>query len=90
MLPHKTVEQGKTDAKCNILLKYYSYACYPDTLYTIHALDIKIFITIGDITIEFGMVGAICGLEITMIKINFSFCSNDKDKHLFQFFISRF
>ena len=43
----------------------------------------KRFITIGDVTIGFGMVGAICGLEITMIKINFSFCSNDNDKRLF-------
>ena len=54
---HKLVEQGKTNAKCYILLV--------------------------DITIGFGMTGAICGLEITMIKIIFSFCSNDKDKRLF-------
>ena len=80
---HKIVEQGKTDVKCNILLQLSCYACYQDKLYTRHALDKKIFITIGYITIGFGMVGAICGLENTMIKINFSFCSNDKDKRLF-------
>ena len=76
---HKIVEPGKTD----ILLKLSCYACYQDKLYTRHALDIKRSIIIGDITIGFGMAGAICGLEITMIKINFSFCSNDKDKRLF-------
>ena len=80
---HKTVERGKTDAKCNILLKLSCYGCYQDKLYTRHALYIKRSITIGDITIGFGMYDAICGLEITMIKINFSFCSNDKDKSLF-------
>ena len=80
---HKIVEQGKTDAKCNILPKLSCYGCYQNTLYTRHALYINRSITIGDITIGFGMDGTICGLEITMIKINFSSCSNDKDKRLF-------
>ena len=80
---HKIVEEGKTDVKCNILLKLSCYACYQDKLYTRHALDIKRSITMCDKTIGFGMDGAICGLEITIIKINFSFCSNDRDKRLF-------
>ena len=66
---HKIVEQGKTDAKCTTLLKLSCYVCYQDKLYTRHTLDIKRFIAIGYITIGFGMVGAICGLEITMIKL---------------------
>ena len=32
------------------LPKYSCYACYRDKVYTGHALDIKSFITIGDIT----------------------------------------
>ena len=64
----KIVEPGETDDKCNILLKYFCYACNQDKLYARHALDIKRFITIEDITIGFGMVGAMCGSEITMIK----------------------
>ena len=56
---HKIVEQGKTDAKCNILLKQSCYACFHNKLYTRNPLDIKIFITISDITIGFGMVGAV-------------------------------
>ena len=76
----KIVEQGKIDTKCNVPQTLCCYACYQDNLYTRHAIGIKRSITIGDITIGFGMVGAICGLEITMIKINFIFCgSNDKD-----------
>ena len=76
-------KKDKTDAKYNILLKLSCYECYQDSLYTRHAFDIKRSITIGDMYIRFDMVGAICGLEITLIKINFSFCSNDKDKRLF-------
>ena len=37
-------------------------------MYTGHALDIKRFFTIGDITNGFCMVGAIYGSAITMIK----------------------
>ena len=70
-------------AKCNILLKLSCCVCNEDKFYARHALDIKRSITIGDITTEFCRVGAICGSEITMIKMNFSFCSNDKDKPLF-------
>ena len=80
---HKIVKKDKTDAKYNILLKLSCYECYQDSLYTRHALDIKRPITIGDTYIRFDMVGVICWLEITMIKINFSFCSNDNDKRLF-------
>ena len=36
-------------------------------MYTGHALDIEGFITIGDIIIGFGMMGAIYGSEATMI-----------------------
>ena len=36
-------------------------------MYTGHAIDIVGCITIGDITHRLGIVGAISGLEITMI-----------------------
>ena len=50
LLLNKTVQPGETDGKCYILQKYSCYVCYQDKVYTGHALDIKRFITIGDIT----------------------------------------
>ena len=54
----------------------------PRQMYTKHDLDIKRFITIEDTTIGFDMMGAICGSEISLIKIT-SFYSKDKDRCLF-------
>ena len=38
---HKIVEPGKTDDKCNFLLKYSCYACHQDKLFSTHTLDKK-------------------------------------------------
>ena len=51
-LLHKIVQPGETDDKCYILLKYLCYECYRDKLYTGNALDIKRFITIGNIIVR--------------------------------------
>ena len=70
---HKIVETGKTDDKCNNLLKYSCYACYQDYLFSSFAkLDILIA-SISIITIGKGMLGTILRIEIVMIKKNFSF-----------------
>ena len=45
---------------------------------------ITIIITIGT-----GMLGTIFGIEIVMIKKNFSFHWKDQGKHLYKFFISQ-
>ena len=69
---HKIVEIGKTDDKCNNLLKYYCYVCYQDYFSFFTKLDMLIT-TIGIITIGTGMLGTIFGIEIVMIKNNFTF-----------------
>ena len=69
---HKIAETGKTDDKCNNLLKYSCYACYQDYFSFFAKIDMLIT-TIGIITIGTGMLGTIFGIEIVMIKNNFSF-----------------
>ena len=69
---HKIVETGKTDDKCNKLLKSSCYACYQYYFSFFAKLDMLIT-TIGIITIGTGMSGTIFGIEIVMIKKNFSF-----------------
>ena len=67
----------KTDDKCNNLLKYSCYACYQDYLFSFLAKLDMLITTIGKktriITIGTGMLGTIFGIEIVMIKKNFSF-----------------
>ena len=69
---HKIVETGKADDKCNNLLKYSCYACYQDYFFFLRLTNMLIT-TIGIITIRAGMLGTIFGIEIFMIKKNFSF-----------------
>ena len=66
---HKIVETGKTD-KCNNFLKYSCYACCQD--YFFFAKLDTLITTIGILTIGTGMLGTIFGIEIVMIKKNFS------------------
>ena len=68
---HKIVETGKADDKCNNLLKYSCHACYQDFIF-FSKLDMLVT-TIGNITIGTGMLVTIFGIEIVMIKKNFSF-----------------
>ena len=70
---HKNVETGKTDDKCNNLLKYSCYAGYQDYLLSFFAKLDMLIATIGIITIGTGMLGTIFEIEIVMIKKNFSF-----------------
>ena len=70
---HKIVETGKTDDKCNNLLKYYCYGCYQDCLFSFFAKLDMLITTIGIITIGTGMLGTIFEIEIALIKKNFSF-----------------
>ena len=65
---HKSAEPSKTVDKYNILQNYSCFACYQDSLYTGHGLDIKRFVSIGDIAIWYDKAGVICGPEITMSK----------------------
>ena len=69
---HKIVDTGRTDDKCNNLLKYSWYACYQDYFSFFANLDMLIT-TIGILTIGTGMLGTIFGIEIVMIKKNFIF-----------------
>ena len=70
---HKLVKTGKTDDKCNKLLKSSCYACCQDYFFSFFAkLDILIA-TIGIITIETGMSGTILGIGIVMIKKELQF-----------------
>ena len=69
---HKIVETGKTDDKCNNLLKYHCYACYQDFFSFFAKLDMLIT-TIGIITIGICILSTIFGIEIVMIKKKFSF-----------------
>ena len=66
-LLHKSVETGKTDDKCNNPLKYSSYACYQDYLFSFFAKLDMLITTIGIITIGTGMLGTRFGIEIVMI-----------------------
>ena len=70
---HIIVETGKTDDKCNNLLKYSCYACYQDYLFSFFAKLDMLITTIGIIAIGTGMLGTKFGIEIIMIKKNFSF-----------------
>ena len=70
---HKIVDTGKTDDKCNYLLKYYCYACYQDNLFSFFAKLDMLITTIGIITIGTGMLGTVFEIEIVMIEKNFSF-----------------
>ena len=69
LMLHKIVETGKTD-KCNNFLKYSCYACCQD--YFFFAKLDTLITTIGILTIGTGMLGTIFGIEIVMIKKNFS------------------
>ena len=70
---HKIVETGKTDDKCNNLLKYSCYACYQYYLFPLFAKLDMLITTIGIITIETGMLGTLFEIESVRIKKNFSF-----------------
>ena len=70
---HKIVETGKTDDKCNNLLKYSCYACYQDYLFSSFAKLDMLITSISIITIGTGMLGTIFGIEIVRIEKNFSF-----------------
>ena len=70
---HKIAETGKTDDKCNILLQYSCYACYQDYLFSSFAKLDMLITSISIITTGKGMLGTIFGIEIVMIKKNFSF-----------------
>ena len=70
---HKIVETGKTDDKCNNLLKHSCYACYQDYLLSFFAKLNMLITTIGIITIGTGMLGTIFEIGNVMIKKNFSF-----------------
>ena len=56
---YKIVETGKTDDKCNILLKYSCYACYQEYLLSFFAKLDMLNPTICIITIGTGMLGTI-------------------------------
>ena len=68
---HKVVETGKTDDKCNNLLKYSWYAC--NQVFSSFFSILGMLITIGILTIGTGMLGTIFGIETVKIKKNFSF-----------------
>ena len=65
---HKIVETGKTDDKCNNLLKYSCYACYKYLFFSFFAKLDMLITTIGIITIQTGMLGTIFWIEIVMIS----------------------
>ena len=69
---HKIVETDKTDYKCNIL-KYSCYSSYQDYLFSFFAKLGMLITTIGIMTIGTGILGTKFGIEIVMIKKNFSF-----------------
>ena len=68
---HKIVETGKTNDKRNNLLRFSCYAHFQDFSF-FAKLDMPIT-TIGIITVGTGMLGNMFGIEIVMIKKNFSF-----------------
>ena len=68
----KIVEKDKTDDKFNNRLKHSCYACYQDYFSFFAKQDILIT-TIGIIAIGTGVLGTIFGIEIAIIKNNFSF-----------------
>ena len=74
---HKIVVTGKTDNKCNNLLKYSRDACYQKYFYYFFTKLDMLITTIGIITTGTGMLGTIFGIEFVMIKKNFSFHSKD-------------
>ena len=61
---NKIVATGKTDHKCNTLLKISCYACYQDYCVFFFAKLNMLITTIGIITIGTGMLGTIFGIEI--------------------------
>ena len=75
---YKIVETGKTDDKCNNLLKYSCYACYQDYFFFFFAKLDMLFTTIGIIIIGIGIWGTIFEIEIVMIKKKFSFHLKDQ------------
>ena len=85
---HKIVETGKVDDKCKNILKYSCYACYEDIFFflrqTRHADYYHRYYNHRT-----GMLGTIFGIEIVMIKKNFSFHGKDQGYHLYKFFISQ-
>ena len=89
---HENVETGKTDVKCNNLLKHSCYSCYQDFLFFLHQTRHAYyfhrcykFITIGT-----GMLGTIFAIENITVKKNFSFHCKDQGKQtLYKFFISQ-
>ena len=70
---HKIVETGKTDDKCNNLLKYSCYACYQDYFFSFLTKQDMLITTIGIITIGAGTLGTTFWIEIVMIIKIFSF-----------------
>ena len=72
------VETGKTDDKCNNLLKFSCYACYQDYLFSSFAKLTMPITSISFITIGAGMLVTIFGIEIVRIKMNFSFHRKDQ------------
>ena len=72
------IETGKTGDMCYNLLKYSCYACYQELFSFFTKLDMLTNI-IGIITIGTGMLGTIFGIEIVMIKKNFSFIERTRD-----------
>ena len=70
---HKIVETGKTDDKCNNLLKYSCCACYQDYLFSSFARLDMLITSISIITIGTDILGTKFGIEIVRIKKNFSF-----------------
>ena len=76
---YKIVETGKTDDKCNNLLKYSCYACYQDYFFSFFAKLDMLFTTIGIITIGISIWGTIFEIEIIIIKKKFSFHLRTRD-----------
>ena len=70
---HKIVETGKTDDKCNNLLKYSYNACYQNYSFSAFAKRDMLITSISIVTIGTGMLDTILGIEIVRIKKNFSF-----------------
>ena len=65
---NKIVATGKTDHKCNSLLKISCYACYQDYCVFSFAKLNMLITTIGIKTIGTGMLGTIFGIEIVTVE----------------------
>ena len=78
-MPHKIVETGKTDDKCNYLPKYSCYACYQDNLFSSFANLDMLITSIIIITIGTGMLRTIFGIEIVRIKRTSVFIARTRD-----------